>query len=143
MKDCSKFCLKVAGIQVLKSFYQEILLSTDFKITDILCTHIFNFKSFKSSQLCKLHLIYILTSMCCNHCNICIMTYLKAVVTMGQGHILTYTLKVHIFGCTKFGKFCEFNTRDSNNWYPWNFKGFLMTTKFNTSKISRAFWVVF
>ena len=34
--------------------------------------------------------------MCCNHCNICIMTYLKAVVAMGQGHILTYTLKVHI-----------------------------------------------
>ena len=24
------------------------------------------------------------------------MTYLKAVVAMGQGHILTYTLKVHI-----------------------------------------------
>ena len=33
--------------------------------------------------------------MCCNHCNIRVLTFLKA---MGQGHILTYTLKVHNLG---------------------------------------------
>ena len=84
---------------------------------------ILNFSSLKSSQLCKLHLMYIVTCMCCNHCNICFMTYLKA---MEQGHILTYTLKVHNLGGTKFGKLIKFNTVDTKNWCPWDFRGFLM-----------------
>ena len=53
--------------------------------------------------------------MCCNRCNICIMTFFKAVVATGQGHILTYDLKVHIFWGSKFTKFCEFNTVGSKN----------------------------
>ena len=84
-----KFCLKVAGLQVLKSLYEVILK------LQIFCAHILNFNSFKSSQLCKLYLIYIVTCMCWNHCNICAMTYLKG---MGQGHILTHTLKLHNLG---------------------------------------------
>ena len=88
-----------------------------------MCIHILNFNSFKSSQLCKLYLIYIVTWVCCNHCNICVMTYLKA---MGQGHILTYTLKVHNLGGTKLSKFSKFNTADTKNWRPWNFRGFLI-----------------
>ena len=40
------------------------------------------------------------------------MTYLKA---MGQGHILTYTLKVHNLGGIEFGKFSKFNTVDTKN----------------------------
>ena len=84
---------------------------------------ILNFSSLKSSQLCKLHLMYIVTCMCCNHCNRCFMTYLKA---MEQGHILTYTLKVHNLGGTKFGKLIKFNTVDTKNWCPWDFRGFLM-----------------
>ena len=51
------------------------------------------------------------------------MTYLKA---MGQGHILTYTLKVHNLGGTKLSKFSKFNTADTKNWRPWNFRGFLI-----------------
>ena len=45
----------------------------------------------------------------------CIVTYLKAEVAKRQGHILTCDLKVHILGCTKFGKLCKFNTVDSKN----------------------------
>ena len=43
------------------------------------------------------------------------MTYIKAVAATGQLLILTYNLKVCIFGGTKFGKFCEFNTADNKN----------------------------
>ena len=60
--------------------------------------------------------MYIVTCMCCNRCNICLMTYLNAVVAMEQGHILTYNLKVHIFGGTKLGKFRKFNAVDSKYW---------------------------
>ena len=90
-----------------------------------MCTHSLKFNNFKSSQLCKLYLIYIVTCMCCNHCNKCVMTYLKAMV---QGHILTYTLKVQNLGggVTKFGKFSKFNSVDTKNWCPWNFRGFQM-----------------
>ena len=79
----------MAGLKVIKSFYEVILKLQTF------CTHILNLNSFKSSQLCKLYLIYVVTCMCCNHYNICVMTYLNA---MGQEHILTYTSKVHNFG---------------------------------------------
>ena len=51
----------------------------------------------------------------CNHCNICIVIYLKVVVAKRQGHIPTYDLKVHILGRTKFSKFCKFNTVESKN----------------------------
>ena len=47
------------------------------------------------------------------------MTYLKAI---GQGHILTYTLKLHNLGDgggggggNKFGKFSKSNTVDTKN----------------------------
>ena len=43
------------------------------------------------------------------------MTYLNAVVAMEQGNILTYNLKVHIFGGAKLDKFRKFNTVDSKN----------------------------
>ena len=39
----------------------------------------------------------------------------EALVAVGQGHVLTYNLKVHIFWGTKFGKFGKFNTGDSQN----------------------------
>ena len=62
------------------------------------------------------------------------MTYLKA---MGQGHILTYFKGTQFGGGggggggggargTKFGKFSKFNTVGTNNWCPWNFRGFRM-----------------
>ena len=138
MKDFLKVFLKVAGLQVLKPFNEVILK------LQIFCTHILNFNNFKSSQFCKLYLKCIVTYMCCNHCNICIMIYHKA---MGQRHILTHTLEVHNLGggagggwvggeVTKFGKFSNFNTIYTQNWCPWNFRDFMMTAKFNTSKIS-------
>ena len=88
-----------------------------------MCIDILKFNNFKISQLCKLYLIYIVTCMCCNHCNISVMTYLKA---MGQGHILTYNLKVHNLEGTKFGKFSRFISVDTKNWCPWDFKGFMI-----------------
>ena len=99
-----------------------MFLWSDFKVTDILYTHILNFYSFKSSQLCKLYLIYIVTCMCCNHCNIRVMTFLKA---MGQGHILTYTLKVHNLG--------ELNLANLANLIQ-------LTPKIDTYGISGVFW---
>ena len=50
---------------------------------------------------------------------------------------------IYFKGTHFWGKFCEFYIVDSKNWCPWNFKGFLMTTKFNTSKIPWVFSVVF
>ena len=99
-----------------------MFLWSDFKVTDISYTHILNFYSFKSSQLCKLYLIYIVTCMCCNHCNIRVMTFLKA---MGQGHILTYTLKVHNLG--------ELNLANLANLIQ-------LTPKIDTYGISGVFW---
>ena len=87
-----------------------------------MCTHILNFNRFNSSQLCKLYLIYIATCMCCNHCNIWVMTYLKAKVRGMYWHILwRYT----IWGVTKFGKFSKFNTVDTKI-SKRNFRDFLM-----------------